>query len=71
MLFQDYVGNMAPTTSDSRQTSRRARSFSVIVGLVVSPFGAALLGQFSLPRWVGATAVRSFSATLLDNLNPV
>ena len=57
---------MTSTPPDNRQASRRELSAPVIVGLFVSLFGASLLGQLDLPRWVDATATRSFLANSLS-----
>ena len=57
---------MSSTPSGNRQLSRRELSVPVIVGLFVSLFGASLLGQLDLPRWVDATATRSFLANSLS-----
>ena len=47
----------------------RSRDLSgpVIVGLLVSLFGATLVGWLDLPRWVDATATRSFLANSLSS----
>jgi membrane protease YdiL (CAAX protease family) len=58
---------MPSTTTDYRQDSRRDVSVSVIVGLLVSLFGATLLGWIDLPQWVDATATRSFLANSLSS----
>ncbi|NLV06213.1 CPBP family intramembrane metalloprotease [Haloarcula rubripromontorii] len=57
---------MSSTSSGNRQLSRRELSVPVIVGLFVSLFGASLLGQLDLPRWVDATATRSFLTNSLS-----
>lgn len=57
---------MSSTTSERRQASRRDLSVPVIVGLLVSLFGASLLGRLDLPHWVDATATRSFLANALS-----
>ena len=57
---------MSSTTSERRQASRRDLSVPVVVGLFVSLFGASILGRLDLPRWVEATATRSFLANSLS-----
>lgn len=57
---------MSSTTTDSRQSSRRGLAVPIIVGLFASLFGTTLLGQLDLPRWVDATATRSFLANSLS-----
>ncbi|MDX1748574.1 MAG: CPBP family intramembrane glutamic endopeptidase, partial [Halobacteriales archaeon] len=56
---------MPSTTGDTREESHPSLSAAVIVGLVVSLFGAPLLGRFGVPRWVDASATRSFLANSL------
>ena len=58
---------MPSTTSDSRQTSRWELPVPVVVGLLISLFGAPLLGWFDLPHWADATATRSFLANSLSS----
>ena len=57
---------MPSTTSESQQPSGRSLSVPIVVGLLVSLFGAPLLGRLDLPYWVDATAVRSFLANSLS-----
>jgi membrane protease YdiL (CAAX protease family) len=57
---------MSSTTSGSRHPSRRDLTAPVVVGLFVALFGAPLLGRLDLPRWVDATATRSFLANSLS-----
>jgi membrane protease YdiL (CAAX protease family) len=56
---------MPSTTGDTRAESHRGLSAAVIVGLIVSLFGAPLLGRLDVPRWVDASATRSFLANSL------
>ena len=56
---------MSSTTGDTRRDARPDVSAAVLVGLAVSLFGAPLLGQLDLPRWVDASATRSFLANSL------
>ncbi|MFC6976863.1 type II CAAX endopeptidase family protein [Halomicroarcula sp. GCM10025709] len=57
---------MSSSTRDDRAGSRRD-SVAVVVGLLVSLFGAPLLGLLDLPRWADATATRSFLANSLSS----
>ena len=56
---------MSSTTGDTRTESHRGLSAAVIVGLIVSLFGVPLLGRLDVPRWVDASATRSFLANSL------
>lgn len=56
---------MPSTTGDTREESHLNLSAAVIVGLIISLFGAPLLGRLDVPRWVGASATRSFLANSL------
>jgi len=56
---------MPSATGDTREASHPSLSAAVIVGLVVSLFGAPLLGRLDVPRWVDASATRSFLANSL------
>jgi hypothetical protein len=56
---------MPSTTDDTRAESHRGLSAAVLVGLIVSLFGAPLLGRLDVARWVDASATRSFLANSL------
>ena len=56
---------MPSTTGDARAESHPSLSAAVIVGLVISLFGAPLLGRLDVPRWVDASVTRSFLANSL------
>lgn len=58
---------MPSTTTDNQQDSRRDLSIPLAAGLLVSLFGATLLGMVDLPHWVDATATRSFLANSLSS----
>jgi hypothetical protein len=57
---------MPSTPSDTRQPSHPDLSVPIVVGLLVSLFGSPLLGRLDLPRWVDATATRSFLTNSLS-----
>ena len=56
---------MPSAAGGTRAESRPSHSAAVLVGLVVSLFGAPLLGRLDVPRWVDASATRSFLANSL------
>ena len=56
---------MPSTTGDTRAESHRGLSVAVLVGLIVSLFGVPILGRLDVPRWVDASATRSFLANSL------
>ena len=56
---------MPSTTGDTQAESHRGLSVAVLVGLIVSLFGVPILGRLDVPRWVDASATRSFLANSL------
>lgn len=56
---------MPSTTGDTREGSHPNLSAAVIVGLIISLFGAPLLGRLDVPRWVDESVTRSFLANSL------
>ncbi|MFC5369048.1 CPBP family intramembrane glutamic endopeptidase [Salinirubrum litoreum] len=58
---------MPSKRAESYQTDSGDLSPAVVVGLAVSLFGVVVLGQIELPRWIAASATRSFLTNSLSS----